>query len=118
MVGAGMPLGHTVFSWEPQGTTVPIGHTAFSWAGSAAQKAPGDFSEIEEQGFHGYEEGQRVRVRGLQKKPQFNDCVGTVDRLLDPFGGYNKSLRVLVSLFLSNRSDMSAPSYQVWAVSR
>ena len=27
---AGVPLGHTKFSWESQGATIPAGHTAFS----------------------------------------------------------------------------------------
>jgi hypothetical protein len=86
---AGVPVGHTPYSWVSQGATVPVGHTPFSWTGSTARKPPGPdpFSEIEEQGRHGYEKGQRVRVRGLQKKPHLNGSVGTVDRLLDPFGG-------------------------------
>ena len=78
---AGVPLGHTKFSWDAQGATLPIGHTAFSGADSAAQKAPASFSEIQEEGSHGYGQGQRVRVRGLLKKPQFNDYVGMIDRL-------------------------------------
>ena len=58
---AGVPLGHTKFSWEAQGATLAIGQTALSGADSAAQKAPASFSEIQEEGSHGYEEGQRVR---------------------------------------------------------
>ena len=61
---AGVPVGHTPYSWVSQGATVPVGHTPFSWTGSTARKPPGPdpFSEIEEQGFHGYEKGQRVRA--------------------------------------------------------
>ena len=43
-------------------------------------------ASVEESGPHGYEEGQRVRVLGLVKKPHFNAQLGTVDRQLDPFG--------------------------------
>ena len=41
---------------------------------------------IVESGPHGYLEGQRIRVHGLVKKPQFNGLLGTVESLLDPFG--------------------------------
>ena len=108
-----VPVGHTRFSWESQGATTPIGHTAFSWGGSAAQKAPvgaGPAAEqIEEHGPHGLEEGQRVRVRGLQKKPQFNGCVGTIDRALDPFG----MGRVAVLLDAGNELSLKASNLEI-----
>ena len=115
-----VPVGHTRFSWESQGATTPIGHTAFSWAGSAAQKAPVGAgpaaqtaptasSQIEEQGPHGLEEGQRVRVRGLQKKPQFNGCVGTIYLALDPFG----TGRLAVRLDAGNELSLKASNLEI-----
>ena len=108
-----VPVEHTMFSWESQGATTPIGHTGFSWGGSAAQKAPvgaGPAAEqIEEQGPHGLEEGQRVRVRGLQKKPQFNGCVGTIDQALDPFG----MGRVAVLLDAGNELSLKASNLEI-----
>jgi membrane-associated protease RseP (regulator of RpoE activity) len=41
---------------------------------------------IEITGPHGYLVGDRVRAHGLQKKPEYNNTLGTVDRLLDMFG--------------------------------
>ena len=41
---------------------------------------------IEITGPHGYLVGDRVRAHGLQKKPEYNNTLGTVNRLLDMFG--------------------------------
>ena len=107
---AGVSLGHTKFSWESQGATIPVGHASFSWEASpAAPKAQSASSKIEEQGPHGLEEGQRVRVRGLEKKPQFNDCVGTIDRTLDPFG----MGRLAVKLDAGNELSLKASNLEI-----
>ena len=62
-----------------------------------------------QQGPHGLEEGQRVRVRGLEKKPQFNGCVGTIDRALDPFG----MGRLAVKLDAGNELSLKAGNLEI-----
>ena len=52
----------------------------------APEHAAKQAAEINITGPHGYIVGDRVRVHGLEKKPEYNGTLGTVDRLQDIFG--------------------------------